>query len=127
MSDIRANTISAANGTGPVTLTKQMASKQWCRWNQTGTAAINDSFNTSSLTDLGTGRGQLAYSSNMSDGNYHLATAVGELTGGGNRGIGVRGTDKPPSTDGCAYFCFSTNWSGADQDLCSASIHGDLA
>jgi hypothetical protein len=127
LSEIRANTISAANGTGPVALTKQMASKQWCRWNHTGTAAINDSFNTSSLTDNGTGRGQLAYTSNMADGNYHLSTAVGELTGGGNRGIGVRGTDKTPSTDGCAYLCFNTNWSPADQDLCSASIHGDLA
>lgn len=103
------------------------SAKQWCRWNQTGTAAINDSFNTSSLTDNGTGKGELTYTSNMSNGNYHIATGVGELTGGGNRGIGVRGADQTPIASGCAYFCFNTNWSGADQDLCSTSVFGDLA
>ena len=79
-----------------------------------GTAAINDSFNTSSLTDVSTGVGQLAYTSNMSDGNYHIATAVGELTGGGNRGVGIRGYQKPPSVDGCAYMIFNTGWTYSD-------------
>ena len=30
MSELRADTISASNGTGPVTLTKQSAAKAWC-------------------------------------------------------------------------------------------------
>ena len=127
MSEIRATTISDAAGTGPITLTKQQASKQWCRWNMSGAAAIADSFNTSTLTDNGTGRGQLAYTSNMSDGNYSMATGVGELTGGGNRGIGVRGSDKAPATDGCAYFSFNTSFSASDETICSTSIFGDLA
>ena len=103
------------------------SAKQWCRWSMSGTAAINDSFNTSSLTDVSTGVGQLAYTSNMSDGNYHIATAVGELAGGGNRGIGIRGYQKPPSVDGCAYMIFNTSWTYSDDDLCSSAIHGDLA
>ena len=37
MSEVRANTISAANGTGPITLTKQSAAKAWANIN--GTAA----------------------------------------------------------------------------------------
>ena len=63
----------------------------------------------------------------MADGNYHLATAVGELTGGGNRAIGVRGSDKAPAVDGCAYFAFNMSGTAGDEDICSAEIHGDLA
>jgi len=103
------------------------SAKQWCRWNMSGTAAIVDSFNTSTLTDNGTGRGELAYTSNMSNGNYHIATGVGELTGGGNRGIGVRGSDQAPAVSGCAYYSFNTSWAASDEDICSASISGDLA
>ena len=55
MSEIRANTISAANGTDPVTLTKQKAAKALCRVDQTGTQNFDISFNCSSLTDNTTG------------------------------------------------------------------------
>lgn len=127
MSEIRATTISDSAGTGPITLTKQHAAKQWCRWNMSGTPAIDDSFNTSTLTDNGTGRGELAYTSNMADGNYSMATGVGELTGGGNRGIGVRGSDQAPAASGCAYYIFNTSGSASDDSVCSTSIFGDLA
>jgi len=53
MSELRANTISDAAGTGPVTLTKQSASKMWC--NQDNGTTINQSLNVSSLTDNGAG------------------------------------------------------------------------
>ena len=32
MSELRADTITASNGTGPVTLTKQSAAKQWAKF-----------------------------------------------------------------------------------------------
>lgn len=54
MSEVRADTITASDGTGPVTLTKQSAAKAWNNTNSTGTT-INDSFNIASLTDSGTG------------------------------------------------------------------------
>ena len=50
MGTLRVTTISDAAGTGPVTLTKQVAPKAWTSTNNTGTA-INESFNISSLTD----------------------------------------------------------------------------
>ena len=53
MSEIRATTISDAAGTGPITLTKQSASKMWV--NQDNGTIINDSLNVSSLTDNGVG------------------------------------------------------------------------
>ena len=53
MSDIRANTISDAAGTGPITLTKQSAAKAWV-YEQSGTVLV-ESFNISSITDNATG------------------------------------------------------------------------
>ena len=54
MSTVKVDTITASDGTSPVTLTKQSAAKAWNNTNATGTA-INDSFNIASLTDSGTG------------------------------------------------------------------------
>ena len=73
MSEIRANTISAANGTDPVTLTKQSAAKAWATFDQ-GTPEILDSVNTSSLTDTSTGRGDLNWTSAMSNALYSVPT-----------------------------------------------------
>lgn len=102
--------------------------KQWCRWNQTGTAAIDESFNTSSLTDLGTGRGRLTYTNSMNTTTYSVGTAIGELAGGGNRGIGMNGNAGRPTASDADYYMFNTSWSAQDQDNCNATITGgDLA
>lgn len=73
MSEVRANTISAANGTDPVTLTKQSAAKAWVSFDQ-NTPEILDSFNTSSLTDTSSGRGDLNWTSAMSNTLYSVPT-----------------------------------------------------
>ena len=59
MSHLRANTISDAAGTGPVTLTGQSASKAW--WSYTKTPALAESYNVSSLSDIGTGIQDLSF------------------------------------------------------------------
>ena len=56
MSEIRVTTVSDTAGTGPVTLTKQSASKAWARFNGSSFSTSGDStFNITSLTDDGTG------------------------------------------------------------------------
>jgi hypothetical protein len=52
LSEIRANTISNAAGTGPIDLYKQSAAKVWARYD--GASVIVESFNVSSTVDLGT-------------------------------------------------------------------------
>ena len=64
MSDIRANTISDAAGTGPIALTGQSAAKAYL-WH-TFPTTIRTSFNISSTTDLGTGIGRADLTSAMS-------------------------------------------------------------
>lgn len=44
--------------------------KAWVNFNGTGTVAIRDSYNISSLTDRGTGQYTVAFTNNMANTNY---------------------------------------------------------
>ena len=81
MSEIRATTISDTAGTGPVTLTGQYAAKVWANFNGSGTAAIRESGNVSSLTDNSVGVFTLNFTSALVDANYAPSGVCGE-TGG---------------------------------------------
>ena len=70
MSDIRANTISDAAGTGPIDLYKQSAAKAWVNFNGSGTIAARDSFNVSSLTDNDTGYYTVSSTNAFNNSNY---------------------------------------------------------
>jgi len=50
--------------------------RAWANFNGTGTAALRGSGNLTSLSDLGTGRYTLSYSSNMPDANYAICTGL---------------------------------------------------
>jgi hypothetical protein len=79
LSEIRANTISDAAGTGPIDLHKQSAAKAWINFSGT-TATIRDSFNTSSLTDNGVGDYTVNFTNAMGNANYAAAHAGGQRT-----------------------------------------------
>jgi hypothetical protein len=70
MSEIRATTISNAAGTGPITMTGQYAAKAWVNFNGTGTVAIRESGNVSSITDNTTGDYTVNFTTAMPDANY---------------------------------------------------------
>ena len=63
MSTLKADTLVAADGTSPVTLTKQKAAKQHSTYNTSGT--VYTSLNTSSITDQGVGSFDSNYVNNM--------------------------------------------------------------
>ena len=74
MSEIRATTISDAAGTGPITLTKQSASK--FRVHHSGdTPTTNESFNMSSLTDNAVGDYTYAFTNSFNT-VYYSSTAM---------------------------------------------------
>ena len=54
MSEIRANTITHSDGSGPVTLTKQEAAKTLLTYDHPAETTV-DSLNTSTITDVSTG------------------------------------------------------------------------
>ncbi len=62
--------IAAKDGTSPVTLTKQSASKVWVNFNGTGTIAVRDSLNVSSLTDHAGGDTTVTFSNALNNTSY---------------------------------------------------------
>ena len=88
MSEIRANTVSNAAGTGPVTLTGQYAAKAWVNFNGTGTVAIRESGNVSSITDNNAGSYTVNFTNAFSDSSYSSPLGV---SNGSNayRNIGI--------------------------------------
>jgi len=131
MSTLKADTLVAADGTSPTTLTKQQASKCWAQWDMSGTAHIDSSFAISSLTDIDTGVGKITFTTAFDSAEYGFSTGIGEKTGGGNRGIGARGSSSGISASFMTFYSFAFPGSGGtssnDVDLCCANWHGDLA
>ena len=127
MSEIRATTISDAAGTGPITLTGQSAAKAWARWNQVANTLVKTQ-NVSSYTDVATGISTLTFTSSMSDANYSVTACSGELTGGGNRSIGVNGSSgRTPTVSIVSFYNISSQGNANDADCLNMSIFGDLA
>ena len=126
MSEIRATTISDSAGTGPITLTKQSAAKVYCNVNQTGTQAIRDSLNVSSVTDDGTGQTDIAYTSNMSSADYGFTCGKGRSSAQ-NGGVIAHTNDTDPTASLIRIMAFNEANTTIDEARANVSVHGDLA
>tara|TARA_R110002020_G_scaffold203064_2_gene406379 strand:+ start:208 stop:588 length:381 start_codon:yes stop_codon:yes gene_type:complete len=87
LSEVRANTISAANGTDPVTLTKQSAAKAFGRYSLPNSNVLYETLNISSLTDNGTGDGYFNFTNNFNISQI-AAVAASQNTGSYTGGMG---------------------------------------
>jgi len=79
MSELRADTITASDGTSPVTLTKQAAAKAWANTTADGTT-IQDSFNISSLGDISTGKQAFNFTNAMTNSSFSGSATNGDST-----------------------------------------------
>ena len=99
--------------------------KAWCHLTGTGTPAFDDSFNHASITDTGTGRRTLNFSTNFASGNYTCAGMAG------NDATTVTGrmitTDATPTSSAFAYRLVLSDDSVRDDTNEIFSLHGDLA
>jgi hypothetical protein len=136
MSELRADTITASDGTSPVTLTKQSASKQWLKFDGTGTIAIDDSFNTSSISDLSTGSYAVTMTNAISNVDYSNHVSVGESGAfGGNwftspmlNIYGPSSLYQAPTSTAFRFACVKNDASAyADPSAVTTSVDGDLA
>tara|TARA_R110000772_G_scaffold4224_1_gene14819 strand:+ start:44 stop:487 length:444 start_codon:yes stop_codon:yes gene_type:complete len=123
------NTSTYVSDGGAVTQnTVQGIAKAWCRWEMSGTAAIENSFNITSLTDDGTGQSTLTIANDFSDIKYSATIGVGEIAGGGNRQLGIRGSGGKTLTAGTiSFFHMDLGSNAQDIDLNNVTLHGDLA
>ena len=122
MSEIRANTISDAAGTGPITLTGQSAAKTFVQYDQSITT-IGSSLNISSVNDNSTGNYTINFSSSYSSQNDRCCSACGISKGVANVFIGG-----PNDTSTSSGLFESINDAGTNYDsFTGMTIHGDLA
>ena len=86
MSTLKVNNIQTAGGGSNSTpeQIEQGRAKVWLNMQGSGTVAINDSFNVSSVTDLGTGMYQANFSITMANTNYCSLVNKMLTTTGGN-------------------------------------------
>ena len=126
MSDLRVNTISASDGTSPVTLTKQSAAKAWFQFAGRGTATLNDGLNISSLSDVGTGSFDLSFTNSMANTTYSFSNGQGWDVG--VTASTTSGTDKDLIFSSGPRVLHVNMADGAyDPDLSMGSFDGDLA
>lgn len=94
------------------------APKQWLNLNGTGTIAARDSFNSTSLTDLGTGAYQHNTINAFTDANYIFSGSTGGTTG--VSGFAVRDLYVPRTASLNAASTF--NSSAASLDAANVDI-----
>lgn len=119
MSDLRVNSISASDGTSPVTLTKQSAAKAWGHFEGSDTT-LDGSFNTSTITDNSTGNYTANFTNSMTDANYS-----------GNMNATDTSVCSPIAsgytTAGFRFGIRSSGFSFIDKDDTTYTVNGDLA
>jgi hypothetical protein len=103
--------------------------KAWANLNGTGTIALRDSLNISSVVDEGTGDYRFNYTNAMTNGNYCYTTAVEDVS---VALISVNFVSFPKTTTSIRTGSrFVSNTSGSatadDADGVQVAIHGDLA
>ena len=116
MSDIRANTISDAAGTGPIDLYKQSAAKAWVNFNQT-VPQIEDSQNVASVTDSGAGDSIINFTNNMS------AATFGATCGAVTYNVAINTI----TVSGSRVLTYSGGGTLTDYAFVGYTAHGDLA
>jgi len=103
------------------------SAKAWSNYNGTGTVALRDSLNISTLTDNGTGDYQLSFTSSMGNSNYNV-TSNGTHDDGSYVVWPALDHDGGARTTS-AYFQNYLNSSTVltDTEHGAETLHGDLA
>ena len=123
MSDIRANTISDAAGTGPIDLYKQSAAKAWVDFNANSGSYSGQSFNVSSFNDAGVGNAEI----NLTNASASVYSPVVGMSGSGaSRNLQ---TPNPPlsTTSVIQARTYSSGGNLADAGNNMLALMGDLA
>ena len=125
----------AVTGEGNSTTTnlQQGLAKQWIHLNGTGTIAIVDSFNTTSITDDGTGEYTITIANDMANIGYSKTSTGAQNNSFGPQIVKVdygRTSNNYSAPTVTAYKIqnlLASNADGIDTQYLNATAHGDLA
>ena len=123
MSTLNVSNISDGTTTVGTSYVVNGSAKAWVNFNGTGTIAARDSFNTSSLTDIGTGEYSQTFTSSMSNNGYSLTGGISESGVGGQARI-VLGDGY--TTTASLILSYNTT-TRTDYQFIAATLNGDLA
>jgi hypothetical protein len=117
--DVAATTLSINAGYGSVA--PAYGCRAWVNFNGTGTVAIRESANVSSITDNGVGDYTVNFTTAMVDANYSVS-ATANLNVSGNYGTYISGpfTQAPTAS---AWRFLANTYSGSAQDPLYATIN----
>ena len=131
---LNVDTSAAKDGTSPVALTKQSAAKVWVDISGRASPVVDDSFNVSSLDDVGTGDRRINFTNSLSGTDYQpLAGMTNDPNTNGNRGAGghqlVSAGILSGSVNYLTYYGSTSSSDGGltDLDHDGTAIFGDLA
>ena len=117
MSDLRVNTISASDGTSPVTLTKQSAAKAWVLG--TDAAVKTKSFNIASGLDNNFGDYTYSFTSSMDSGDFVVGNSIAQSNTGSSHNDSRTSSNYRVSYTDAGF--------GRADRVNNSSVHGDLA
>ena len=100
----------------------QFTAKVWCNFNGTGTAAIRDSHNVSTLTDHAQGDFTVTFSNNMGNTNY--LASIDSYRGVGDTGIGGANLDNI-ATGSLRFETIRDSSTTINPTFCNLLIFGD--
>tara|TARA_B100000085_G_C18479117_1_gene486486 strand:- start:32 stop:415 length:384 start_codon:yes stop_codon:yes gene_type:complete len=127
MSTLTISNLNDGTTTVATTYITNGSAKAWVNFNGTGTVAIRDSFNASSLTDNAVGDYTISFVNNMANATY-AAGGLGSV-GNANSGWGdliIRDNNAAPTASALRLGHIGyTNWS--DGTYCLPIVQGDLA
>jgi len=123
MSTLKVNTIQDTSGGSSSTPAQieQGRAKLWCRWDGTGTVAIIDSYNVSSVTDNATGNYTVNYAITMANATY-IMLSMNRMN---SRTQGVDQSDKLTTTS-CNWLSYSGSGSLTDRPIAGLMVFGDV-
>ena len=128
MSELRADTITASDGSSPVTLTKQEACKLRCRYNQVTASVESGGLNVSSISDDSTGLFTVSISSSMNDALYSTSGMGGEHGNVNNATWLSKNSEQADYSTSAIPVCtwhYAGNFADSERD--SVIVFGDLA
>ena len=103
----------------------QFTAKAWVNFNGTGTVAIRDSHNVSSITDNGPGNYTVNLTSAMSNATYTVTFGGKANNNDEPMGIGIQGTKTTSSfIMRCRQMSYNNN-TNADAEEAHAQVFGD--
>ena len=109
-----------ANGSTPVQI-QQGRAKAWLNLNGTGTIALRDSFNISSVTDVGTGNYGMTFATAMPGADYAPVFNAASGIAASIYALGAGGAD--PTVNGCRVIAYLS--AAIDTAFFTGTISGD--